>query len=76
MGLLYIAVIGINCITVSSFSWSHAGIKSFASVGALLFYLSDILIGLNLISGLNEKWISDGIWWLYPVGQIILILCG
>ena len=76
MGLLYIAVIGINCITVSAFSWSHAGIKSFASVGALLFYLSDILIGLNLISGLNEKWISEGIWWLYPIGQIILTLCG
>jgi len=76
MGLLYIAVIGINCITVSSFSWSHAGIKSLASAGALLLYLSDILIGLNLISGLKAKWISDGIWWLYPVGQIILILCG
>ena len=74
--LVYAFVIGVNCVTVFSFSWNVRSWRSIAALGALSFYLSDILIGLEMISRIHKNWIQEGIWWLYPVGQILLILCG
>ena len=73
--LLYAVIISGNCATVWSFAWSQ-GIRSAsavcAAIGVISFLLSDVVIGLGVAGNIHQY---DGwIWWLYPIGQILLIL--
>ena len=73
--LVYIAMISLGCTMIFSYAWSQ-GIRNplaiLAAVGAVSFFLSDLIIGLDIVfdgSGLGYL-----IWWLYPIGQFLMIL--
>ncbi len=72
-GLLYLWITGINYITIFSYSYSVKSFESFAAFGGLMFLVSDIIIGLENFSGLKSKLARELVWWLYPLGQILLI---
>ena len=72
-GLLYLWMTGINYITIFSYSYSVKGIQSIAAIGGLMFLASDIIIGLEKFFKLKSKLARELVWWLYPLGQIILI---
>lgn len=75
LAVAYLVIITLNCMTVFSYAWS--GWRSnpttlLAAVGAVSFLLSDLIIGLGMLAGITRY---DGlIWWLYPIGQILLIV--
>ena len=46
---------------------------SVAAAGALVFFLSDLIIGMGALCQVNQ--FDSLIWWLYPIGQLLLILC-
>ena len=73
--LIYIALISLDCMMVFSYAWSQ-GISNplalLAAVGAVSFFISDLFIGLNMVTGAS-RW-GHLIWWYYPIGQILLIL--
>ena len=73
--LIYLAIILFNCTIV----FSYAAAQGFSSpsavcaaLGVLSFLLSDLVIGLNLAGNIHR--FDKLIWWLYPIGQILLIL--
>ncbi|MBQ8576547.1 MAG: hypothetical protein IJ449_01050 [Clostridia bacterium] len=73
--MLYLIVITCNCATIFSYAWASVteGKKPYmalAGIGALSFLLSDMIIGLDALAGISDfGWL---IWWLYPVGQILI----
>ena len=71
--LIYLCVILVNCASVFSyaFSASFADSAVLAACGVLSFLLSDFIIGLGLTGKLHR--FDFLIWWLYPIGQILLI---
>lgn len=66
-------ITGINYTTIFSFSFSAKSIQSLASLGGILFLASDAIIGFEKFLGLRSKLARGLVWWLYPIGQIILI---
>ena len=74
--IVYLCVIGCMLATVFSFAWSVRGWRSIAAVGALSFFLSDLIIGLDRLLYITTPRLQGMIWELYPVGQILLLLCG
>ena len=71
--LLYLIVITVNCATVFSYAWSAVKKKPyliFCAVGALSFFISDLLLGLEVLAGIYDY--SFLVWWFYPIGQILL----
>lgn len=71
--LLYLIVITVNCATVFSYAWSAVKKKPyliFCAVGALSFFISDMLLGLEVLAGIYDY--SFLVWWFYPIGQILL----
>ena len=72
-GLAYLWITGINYITIFSYSYSVKGIQSIAAFGGLMFLASDIIIGMEKFFGLKSKTARELVWWLYPIGQLILI---
>lgn len=72
-GIAYLWITGINYITIFSYSYSVKSVESFAALGGLLFLSSDVIIGLEKFSGLKSSLARELVWWLYPIGQIILI---
>ena len=73
--IVYIAVISADCMAVFSYAWSQGfsnPIAVLAAVGAVSFLLSDLIIGLGIAGGMHQyDWL---IWWLYPIGQILMII--
>lgn len=72
--LAYLIIISINCMSVFSYAWSSAASHPaaiLAAVGALSFLLSDLIIGLGMAADIRKY--DHLIWWLYPIGQILLI---
>ena len=72
-GLAYLWITGINYITIFSYSYSAFSIESLATIGALSFLASDVIIGLEKFCGLKSDSARKLVWWLYPIGQILLI---
>ena len=73
--LIYLCVILLNCAAVFSYAFSAAArsvFAVFAAIGVFSFLLSDFIIGLNLTGKLHR--FDALVWWLYPIGQILLIL--
>ena len=75
--LFYIIFIGLAFCAVFTYAWA-AGIDQWRAVGAVLgavaFLLSDFCLGASRIAGL--KCLGRWIWVFYPIGQLLLILCG
>ena len=74
--VIYMCIIGTNCATVCSFAWSVKSIRSIAALGALSFFLSDLIIGVEALTGFTTDFLWGMIWWLYPIGQFFLIISG
>ena len=73
--LIYLWISGINYVTVSSYAFSIHSLESIALIGGLSFLVSDVIIGFERLAGLKSKVARELVWWLYPIGQIILITC-
>ncbi|HIS62523.1 MAG TPA: hypothetical protein IAC14_09810 [Candidatus Scybalomonas excrementigallinarum] len=71
--ILYACIIGADLSTIWSFSYSACSKKSFAALGVLVFFVSDLVIGIGRLCGINDFDVL--IWWLYPIGQFVVILC-
>ena len=72
-GIVYLWITASNYITISSYSYSIRNIESVAIIGGLMFFISDLIIGLEKFFGLKSKLARELVWWLYPIGQIIII---
>ena len=81
LAMAYLAVIGLNLATIFSYAWAGCRknpLTLLAAIGAASFFASDFIIGLGMLASISRyNWL---IWWLYPIGQILLItapfLCG
>ena len=71
---LYCFFVGINLCTTVSFCWSHGGNVWIRAFGALCFFISDYLIGIDRLVGGPKYRLQQGIWGFYPVGQLLLLL--
>ncbi len=74
LGMLYLWITSINYMVVFSYSISVKSIESLALIGGLLFLASDVIIGLEQLTGLKSKLARELVWWFYPIGQIILVI--
>ena len=72
-GLLYLWITGINYMTIFSYSYSAMSIQSIAALGGIMFLASDVIIGMEKFLGLKSPLARELVWWLYPIGQILLI---
>ena len=73
--MLYLLLISLGLCMIFSFAFSAFKAQPliiFAALGALSFFASDLIIGLDLLTGVKKY--NDLIWWLYPIGQILIIL--
>lgn len=71
---VYLAVITLNCALIFSYTqsaFSHSFLVILGALGALSFYLSDLIIGLGIFMGISR--FDFLIWWLYPIGQLLLL---
>jgi hypothetical protein len=57
-----------------SLAWSTRGLHLLTAAGALSFFISDLFIGLGVLCGVRSRFILGGIWWFYPIGQLLLIV--
>lgn len=70
---IYACVIGASLSLIWSYAYSERTVRSVAAAGALVFFLSDLIIGMGALCQVNQ--FDSLIWWLYPIGQLLLILC-
>ncbi len=73
-GIAYLWLTGINYSTVFAYAFSVKSIKSLCMLGGLMFLASDVIIGCEKFLGLRSKLARELVWWLYPIGQILLII--
>ena len=73
-GIAYLWITGINYTTILSYSYSVKSIGSFAALGGLMFLASDIIIGVEKFFDYRSEFARELVWWLYPIGQILLII--
>lgn len=74
--LVYLAVISLNVIVVCSYGVASGGWQLLAMLGVISFFLSDCLIALRTFSKIDffrSRTARDMVWWLYPIGQLLLI---
>ena len=69
---LYTIIIGINFVTIYSYSWSFSA-ASF--IGALSFLISDFIIGIETVFKVKSETLRKLVWIFYPIGQILIIAC-
>lgn len=72
MCLAYAVIIGGDLSVIWSYAYSHRGIRSLAALGVLVFFVSDLIIGVGKLCDIHQ--FDYLIWWLYPIGQIGVIL--
>jgi len=73
---VYMCIIGCNCAVIFSFAFSAGGWYLIAAAGALSFFISDLIIGAGELTGFTTPALQEGIWWFYPIGQILILLFG
>lgn len=69
---LYTLVIGINFVTIYSYSWIFSAVSF---VGALSFLISDFIIGIETVFKVKSETLRKLVWIFYPIGQIMIIAC-
>ncbi len=73
--LAYIVMISLDAGMIFSYAWSQGlsnPLAVLAAIGAVSFFVSDLIIGLGLVMGITRY--DHLIWWYYPIGQILMIL--
>ena len=73
-GVLYLWLTSISYFMIFSYSASVKSIESLAVVGGLMFLASDVIIGCEKFLGLRSKLARELVWWLYPIGQTLIII--
>jgi uncharacterized membrane protein YhhN len=73
---VYLIIIGANCCVIFSFAYSAGGWALYAAAGALSFFISDAIIGLDRLAGITSPLLNELIWWFYPVGQVLILIGG
>lgn len=69
---IYTFIIGINFVTICSYSWSFGSITF---IGALSFLISDFIIGIETVFKVKSDTLRKLVWIFYPIGQILIIAC-
>ena len=73
-GIMYLWFTGIDYITIFSYAYSvRYSISIIVFWGGMMFLASDLIIGMEKFWGVKSKLLRELVWWLYPIGQIILI---
>ena len=75
LAMVYLCAISSSCSMIYSYTWSEfkrRPLVIFASIGAVSLFLSDLIIGLDAMAGVTQ--FNYLIWWLHPIGQILIIL--
>ena len=73
-GVIYLWLTGIDYTIICSYAYSINSIASLSAIGAIMFLASDVIIGLERFTGLESKIARKLVWWLYPIGQILIII--
>lgn len=74
LAMAYLAVISVNLAAVFSYAWARVRknpLTLLAALGAAAFFASDFIIGLGMLARITRY--DYLIWWLYPIGQMLLI---
>ncbi|MDD4772309.1 MAG: lysoplasmalogenase family protein [Eubacteriales bacterium] len=74
--LAYLVIIGANCCVIFSLAFSARGIALLGAAGALSFFISDMIIGIDRIAGISSPLGHELIWWFYPAGQLLILIAG
>ncbi|MDO5410280.1 MAG: lysoplasmalogenase [Lachnospiraceae bacterium] len=72
----YVMLIGANCATIFSWSFSMGGTRWLAAAGALSFFISDMIIGIDKLLGITSDRLKKAIWVFYPIGQFFILWRG
>ena len=75
--LAYVLLLTADCFMAFSYSaaaFSDSFLSVFASLGAFSFMISDLILGLNVIGGIQK--FCPYLWWFYPIGQLLMIIAG
>ena len=73
---VYVLIIGGNFVTIWSYAGNHIGtLQSLCALGALSFLSSDFIIGVETVFKVKNDILRKLVWILYPLGQILIILC-
>lgn len=70
--LAYAVIIGGDLSVIWSYAYSRRGIRALAALGVLIFFISDLIIGVGKLCNIHQ--FDQLIWWLYPIGQLGVIL--
>lgn len=70
--LVYTIIIGANLSVIWSYAYTRRGIHMLAALGVLIFFVSDLIIGAGRLCGIEQ--FDFLIWWLYPIGQFLMIV--
>ncbi len=73
-GILYLWLTAFSYFMIFSYSVSAKSIEFLAAVGGLMFLASDVIIGCEKFLGLRSKLARELVWWLYPMGQTLIII--
>jgi uncharacterized membrane protein YhhN len=76
LSVVYLIIIGVNCCAIFSIAYSAKGPALLAAAGALSFFISDAIIGLDRLAGITSSLLDELIWWFYPIGQILILIGG
>ena len=69
---IYAFIIGINFVTICSYSYSF---KAISFIGATSFLISDFIIGVENVFKIKNDTLRKLVWIFYPIGQILIIAC-
>ena len=69
---IYCLIIGINFVTIASYSYAF---KSIAVFGALSFLISDFIIGVETLFKIKSPILRKLVWIFYPLGQFMILSC-
>ena len=73
--VLYGLILGGNCCMILSYAWSAATDRPLAvtaGIGVIVFLLSDIGVMMERLDRKTD-W-HTFVWWLYPIGQALMII--
>lgn len=69
----YLLLISFNLTVIFSCSVSRGTYGLVSGLGALSFYVSDLILSIRLVSSIKIKHNEELVWWFYPIGQILLL---
>lgn len=69
----YLLLISFNLTVIFSCSVNRGAYGLISGIGALSFFISDLILSIRLVSNIKIKHNEELVWWFYPIGQILLL---